>query len=182
MDDKESGREDALFVELASRVRANEAEISSLHHRAEHADDEVVDVRRGVERDRHRIAALEGRADKADQRAEEADAGADRSDLRAEADRDRIWALEGRANVDALLIAELHDEGIVNREKVANLEVALRTSRAIGAAIGILMARHGVVEAEAFAMLKGCSQETNRKLRAVADDVLFIGDLPPETG
>jgi AmiR/NasT family two-component response regulator len=46
----------------------------------------------------------------------------------------------------------------------------------IGAAIGIVMAAHHVSEVEAFAILNRASQNTNRKLRALADDVVTSGD------
>ena len=114
--------------------------------------------------------------------AEAAQHRADTGELRAAPDRDRIWTLEGRANVDAVLIAELQAEGIVTREHAANLEVALHSSRTIGAAIGILMARHNVYEAEAFQMLRRASMDTNRKLREVADEVVLVGDVPGRPG
>ena len=59
-----------------------------------------------------------------------------------------------------------------------NLERALASNRTIGTAIGILMALERVTSAEAFDLLRQCSQRTNRKLRDVAEDVIFTGALP----
>lgn len=81
-----------------------------------------------------------------------------------------------------MLIAELQSDGVVAREQAANLEVALRTSRTIGAAIGILMAQHNVSEEDAFAMLRQASMATNRKLRDLAEDVVFTGGLGQRQG
>ncbi|CAN7304658.1 GAF domain-containing protein [Knoellia sp. LjRoot47] len=63
------------------------------------------------------------------------------------------------------------------QERADNLEIALRTSRRIGTAIGILMHGHRVDERTAFAMLRRRSQDTNRKLAAIADDVVRTGLL-----
>ena len=65
----------------------------------------------------------------------------------------------------------------IERESMANLSIALQSSRRIGAAIGILMAG-GLSEEAAFAELRRSSQNANRKLRDVADDVLLTGALP----
>jgi ANTAR domain/GAF domain len=64
------------------------------------------------------------------------------------------------------------------REQRLNLERALDSSRGIGAAIGILMARRLVTREQAFQLLQTASQHNNRKLRQVAEDVLDTGDLP----
>lgn len=123
-----------------------------------------VDVNEG------RIRALQDGADSAEERA-------DVSEARAGVDRGRIDRLEERADVDAALIAELRAEGLVAREHAENLEEALTTSRRIGAAIGVVMARTGATEAEAFDLLKRASPDTNRKVRLLADDVVLTGDV-----
>ena len=64
----------------------------------------------------------------------------------------------------------------------ANLEAALTTNRQIGAAIGILMHQHKITESQGFELLREISQHTNRKLRDVADELVFTGALPPEDG
>jgi ANTAR domain-containing protein len=63
--------------------------------------------------------------------------------------------------------------------QVVNLEIALASNRDIGTAIGILMNSHLVTQDEAFTMLRLTSQHTHRKLREVANDVIFTGALVP---
>jgi anti-anti-sigma factor len=67
------------------------------------------------------------------------------------------------------------------REQAAGLQVALKNSREIGIAMGILMNRHLVTRDDAFAMLVAASQNTHRKLRAVAVEVADSGmlEVPP---
>ena len=66
------------------------------------------------------------------------------------------------------------------REQIAGLEQAVASNRSIGMAIGILMAIRRVSQEEAFTLLRTASQRSNRKLRAIADDVVLTGELPPE--
>lgn len=63
-------------------------------------------------------------------------------------------------------------------DEAANLRQALSTNREIGAAVGILMSRRGLTADDAFALLRKTSQDANRKLRAVAGDVVEQGELP----
>jgi AmiR/NasT family two-component response regulator len=63
------------------------------------------------------------------------------------------------------LLAELNDE-------VRQLKEALDSNRRIGMAMGLVMAQLQVTDDEAFDALRRISQNTNRKLRDVADDVL----------
>jgi ANTAR domain-containing protein/GAF domain-containing protein len=64
------------------------------------------------------------------------------------------------------------------RAVVSGLEQAVASNRAIGMAIGILMAIRRVGQDEAFDLLRTVSQRTNRKLREIADDVVHTGQLP----
>lgn len=59
-----------------------------------------------------------------------------------------------------------------------NLEVALKSSRQIGTAMGILMARRLVTSEQAFELLNRASQHLNRKLRDIAEEVELTGTLP----
>ncbi len=68
-------------------------------------------------------------------------------------------------------------EAARDRFKAANLQTALDSSRQIGAAVGILMARENLTDDAAFQRLRRASQNGNRKLRDVADDVVFTGHL-----
>ena len=91
--------------------------------------------------------------------------------------QERIEELEHQHSVDRELIAHLEDEGVIDRNKIANLEVALITCRRIGTALGILMAQNQWTQQQAFAALRTVSQTTHRKIRDIADDVLFTGTL-----
>lgn len=62
-------------------------------------------------------------------------------------------------------------------QRVADLEKAVQSNRRIGMAMGILMAHRGLDEASAFHCLVQASQHQNRKLAAIAEDVIYIGHL-----
>lgn len=64
------------------------------------------------------------------------------------------------------------------RAQISGLEQAVASNRAIGMAIGILMAMRRVGQDEAFDLLRTVSQRTNRRLREIADDVVHTGQLP----
>jgi GAF domain-containing protein len=64
------------------------------------------------------------------------------------------------------------------RERAENLRIALDTNRQIGTAMGILMARHRCSADEAFTALRVTSQHLYRKLRDIADEVVYTGVLP----
>lgn len=69
-------------------------------------------------------------------------------------------------------------EARLRDEDVGNLRTALETSRVIGTAVGVLMAVHRISQDDAFDVLRRASMDLNRKLREVAEDVTFTGDLP----
>jgi AmiR/NasT family two-component response regulator len=73
------------------------------------------------------------------------------------------------------VIAALQSEGVIEAEKIANLEVALVSARRIGVAMGILMATRHVPDPAAFELLRAASQRSGRKLRDIADDVILTG-------
>ena len=62
--------------------------------------------------------------------------------------------------------------------EVRRLELALQSSRKIGAAMGVLMTRELLTEEQAFARLVDASQRLNRKVRDIAEDVQRTGELP----
>lgn len=66
----------------------------------------------------------------------------------------------------------------IYQEEAAELQVALSTSRQIGAAVGILMAQRGLTYDEAFDQLRKASQHLNVKLRDLAAEVQWTGALP----
>jgi len=55
---------------------------------------------------------------------------------------------------------------------VSQLTVARDSNRRIGMAIGIVMNQRHIDEAHAFDVLRRTSQNTNRKLRDIAEDVI----------
>jgi hypothetical protein len=67
---------------------------------------------------------------------------------------------------------------IRHRARADNLRAALESSRRIGAAIGIVMALSRCTEEQAFEQLRAASQQTHRKLRDVADEILLTGAVP----
>ena len=60
-----------------------------------------------------------------------------------------------------------------------NLQAALATRGVIDQAKGILMDRHKLTADQAFQVLAQMSMKTNRKLHALAGDLVHTGDLPP---
>lgn len=60
----------------------------------------------------------------------------------------------------------------------AELREALRSSRAIGIALGIIMAQRRVTSSDAFDVLRTCAQRQHRKVREVAADIALTGEVP----
>ncbi|MDT5015856.1 MAG: hypothetical protein QOD39_2016, partial [Mycobacterium sp.] len=87
----------------------------------------------------------------------------------------QLTGMQAQSIVDHEIIAVLTEQGLVDRAEIANLHEALVASRRIGAAMGILMATDDVDEAGAFDLLRSACQKTHRKVREVADDVLYTG-------
>lgn len=65
----------------------------------------------------------------------------------------------------------------VSRQRAENLEVALRSNREIGTAIGVLMAQHKLTRDQALELLRLASQDSNRKLAEIATEVVETGEL-----
>ena len=63
-------------------------------------------------------------------------------------------------------------------DRASNLQRAVSSNRLIGTALGIVMATRKLTAEQAFTVLREKSQTTNRKLREVADEVVFTGALP----
>lgn len=80
----------------------------------------------------------------------------------------------GLAQAYAQVRGELH----AAQQQVENLNVALQSSRDIGAAVGILMSEYRVDRDAAFELLRSASMHTNRKVRDLALDVIDRGSLP----
>ena len=72
-------------------------------------------------------------------------------------------------------------EAAASRTATADqLERALISNREIGVAVGILMVNHQLTQEQAFDLLSRVSQQTNRKLREIAGEVVVNGviELP----
>jgi hypothetical protein len=149
--------------DLSNRVAGNRHDLDALEGRADASD--------------ARQDASDARQDASDARQDRSDARADASDARQDRTEARLGLLEASAAVDIELIAELASEWEFGRERAAQLEQALQSSRMIGAAIGIVMAGRKVTPAEAFETLTVASQHANRKLRDVAADIVDTGDV-----
>jgi hypothetical protein len=127
------------------------------------------DLRATVAANGAAIEALEARVEASTLRA-------DASDDRDDQQDDRMDGLQDHVTLDRQMIAELQSEGLVSTKHAADLEVAMRTARKIGAAIGIVMAGQQVDEESAFATLARASQNANVKLRVLAEEVVSTGD------
>src|SRR3954467_3261141 len=68
------------------------------------------------------------------------------------------------------------------RDRADNLQAALETRAVIDQAKGILMDRHKLTADQAFRVLAQMSMKSNRKLHAIADDLVNTGELPRGTG
>jgi hypothetical protein len=117
-----------------------------------------------------RVGVNRGDIDGLIQRVGEAEALADAANQRAD-------VLEERTALDRELIAELHAEGRLSQEHVAELQEALVSSRTIGAAIGILMASRQIGQEDALTVLKEASQRTNTKLRSLAETLVADAEV-----
>jgi signal transduction histidine kinase/DNA-binding response OmpR family regulator len=75
-------------------------------------------------------------------------------------------------------LAREHSRRLVQAQHTAtHLQVALTTNRQIGVAVGVLMSREKVTSERAFDLLRIRSNQTNRKLRDVAEEVVLTGQL-----
>jgi hypothetical protein len=108
-----------------------------------------------------RIAANGANIDALEKRADESDLRQDESAAQADLDRD--------------ILATLQIDEELTRKHVDQLEQALRTSRVIGAAIGMVMNSRQVSQDEALTVLKEASSRSNVKLSALCAEMLQKG-------
>ena len=64
------------------------------------------------------------------------------------------------------------------RSRAGHLSEAVLSNRRIGMAMGIVMSQHKVTEDQAWDLLRITSQDTHRKIRDIAEDVIDTGALP----
>jgi GAF domain-containing protein len=69
------------------------------------------------------------------------------------------------------------DAGLVH-DHAGNLQAALRSSRVIGMAMGVLLERHRLSPEQAFERLRALSQDSNRKLADIAEELTRTGEVP----
>lgn len=87
--------------------------------------------------------------------------------------------LSSQAAADAATgIVGLASVAIAQRERNEHLQKAMHSRETISAAVGIVMASGRLGYEQAFRQLVSVSQQSHRKLRDVADDVLLTGVLP----
>lgn len=168
--DHGDGQAEPLQDGLAAELAELRALIKALNARLDDSNDRAVRTDVAVQRGSNRTDSLETRADHADVRAGASEDVADAHEV-------RLDSLEERVDLDEAMIAELQEEGLLSKEHVANLQEALRSSRMIGAAVGIVMAARRIDEQHAFTLLSKASQDTNRRLRLIAEDVVLTGDV-----
>jgi hypothetical protein len=68
----------------------------------------------------------------------------------------------------------------LHKDQSVHLSRAVESNREIGVAMGILMANKRQTQEQAFASLRMASQHLHRKLRDIASDVIFTGELPEQ--
>jgi GAF domain-containing protein len=87
-------------------------------------------------------------------------------------------AFDDESESVALLFAAHAAVAMSGAEQVERVQRALSTREVIGQAQGVLMERFKITSDQAFSRLVRASQATNRKLHAVAQDLVESGDLP----
>lgn len=96
----------------------------------------------------------------------------------------RAWAAAAleplQQDIDGLaMLARLLNQRLADADAtIKHLQIALATSRHIGIAQGIIMARLHLSEDDAFQKLVRASQKSHRKLHDIAEDVIYTGELP----
>jgi GAF domain-containing protein len=86
-------------------------------------------------------------------------------------------AFDGRARLYGQVFASHAAIALKAAMTEAGLERALHSRDVIGQAKGILMERHGLTADEAFERLRLISQERNRNLHELAEDLVRTGEL-----
>ena len=88
---------------------------------------------------------------------------------------DTPGALTQRSVDQSAILASLASVAIMTvraRGEAANLTKALDNSRAIGKAVGLIMAARKIDDEQAFQVLRRTSQELNMKLSLVAEEIV----------
>lgn len=91
-------------------------------------------------------------------------------------------ALTDRSEQQDRLLASHAAVAFSRARTASDLEQAVYSRQEIGEAVGILMERRKLAADEAFSVLVKASQDTNTKLREVAQRVADTGETPAESG
>lgn len=89
----------------------------------------------------------------------------------------QIAAFNDESEHIGLIIASHAAIALADAQKVSQLHQAVESRDLIGQAKGILMERYKITGHQAFLLLTKASQHTNRKLHAVADELVNSGEL-----
>jgi flagellar biosynthesis chaperone FliJ len=100
-----------------------------------------------------------------------------RLDELAQLQRRRPGGSAGRPSRTEELLQQMNERLTAAQGQISHLETALQSNRRIGMAIGIVMTRFGLTEQQAFERLSRHSQQTNTKLRELAEQVVYTGTL-----
>lgn len=92
---------------------------------------------------------------------------------------ERLQVLEMHCRQAAHLVSHARYRAALSEQEnlVRNLQRALVSNRTIAAACGVLMSSRHLTYDQAFDLLVSISQLTNRKVAALAEDVLYAGGL-----
>jgi ANTAR domain len=106
-------------------------------------------------------------------------AGRDSRDRCRTADQPPCCSTVSEVDVAAMgeEIQQLRADLATAQTRADNLEIALHTNRRIGTAVGITMSEYGLTTEAALGLLQTASQHSNRKLREMAEDVIYTGTL-----
>jgi len=87
----------------------------------------------------------------------------------------------GTADVEAgQVVAEFVSQAALDAQKLHHTHIAMNSRSLIGQAQGLLMERFNLDGDAAFSVLKRISQDSNRKLRDLAEEVVRTRELPTQ--
>ena len=85
-------------------------------------------------------------------------------------------------DADSDVIAQLRTDLARAKEQLRTFELALDSSRVIGAAVGIIMATQKMTYDSALQLLRDYSRVTSRKVRDLAERIVLTGSVKPPDG
>ncbi|WP_278256503.1 GAF and ANTAR domain-containing protein [Nocardioides convexus] len=94
---------------------------------------------------------------------------------------DEPGRLDARSADEAMVLAAFASQAVAaahHREQAASLREGLHSNREIGKAVGLLMAFHKVDDAKAWEILRKTSRDLNRKVTAIAEEIVDYHNSP----